>query len=64
MREGLPDLRISVLVFAEQPENRFVLLNGERLREGEEMPNGLLLEEVRRDRAIFVYRDYRFYLKS
>jgi len=64
MREGLPDLRISVLVFAEQPENRFVLLNGERLREGEEMPNGLLLEEVRRDRAIFIYRDYRFYLKS
>jgi len=64
LREGLPDLRISVLVFAEQPENRFVLLNGERLREGEELPNGLLLEEIRRDRAIFNYRNYRFYLKS
>jgi general secretion pathway protein B len=64
MREGLPDLRISVLVFAEQPESRFVLLNGERLREGEELPNGLLLEEIRRDRAIFNYRNYRFYLKG
>jgi len=64
MREGLPDLRISVLVFAAQPENRFVLLNGERLREGEELPNGLVLEEIRRDRAIFNYRNYRFYLKS
>lgn len=64
MREGLPDLRISVLVFAEQPQNRFVLLNGERLREGEELPNGLSLVEIRRDRAIFSYRNYRFYLKS
>lgn len=64
MREGLPELRISVLVYAELPENRFVLMNGERLREGEELPNGLLLEEIQRDRAIFNYRNYRFYLKS
>lgn len=64
MREGLPDLRISVLVYSEQPENRFLLLNGERLKEGEELPNGLLLEEIRRDRAIFNYRNYRFFLKS
>jgi general secretion pathway protein B len=64
MRDGLPDLRISVLVYAELPENRFVLMNGERLREGQELPNGLLLEEIRRDRAIFNYRNYRFYLKS
>ncbi len=64
MREGLPDLRISVLVYAELPENRFVLMNGERLREGQELSNGLLLEEIQRDRAIFNYRNYRFYLKS
>lgn len=63
-REGLPDLRISVLVFAEQPENRFLLLNGERMREGETLPNGLLLEEIRRDRAVFNYRNYRFFLKG
>jgi len=64
MREGLPELRISVLVFAEQPHDRFLLLNGERLREGEQTSGGLLLEEIRRDRAIFNYRNYRFYLKS
>lgn len=64
MRDGLPDLRISVLVYAELPENRFVLMNGERMREGEELPNGLRLEEIQRDRAIFNYRNYRFYLKS
>lgn len=64
MRDGLPELHISVLVYAELPENRFVLMNGERLREGQELPNGLVLEEIRRDRAIFNYRNYRFYLKS
>ena len=63
-REGLPDLKISVLVYAEQAENRFLLLNGERMREGDSLENGLRLEEIRRDRAIFMYRDYRFYLKS
>jgi hypothetical protein len=63
-REGLPELRISVLVYAERPENRFLLLNGERIREGDELPNGLRLEEIRRDRAIFNYRNYRFHLKS
>ena len=64
MREGLPDLRISVLVYAEQPDNRFLLMNGERMKEGQQLPNGLLLEEIRRDRAIFNYRNYRFCLKS
>ena len=63
-RAGLPDLRISVLVYAEQPENRFLLLNGERMREGEELENGLFLEEIQRDKAIFVYKNYRFHLKS
>lgn len=63
-REGLPELRISVLVYAERPENRFLLLNGERIREGDELPNGLRLEEIQRDRAIFNYRNYRFHLKS
>ncbi|MEJ8567517.1 general secretion pathway protein GspB [Elongatibacter sediminis] len=63
-RSGMPEMRIRVLVYADQPEDRFLLINDKRLREGDELEPGLRLEEIRRDRAIFTYRDYRFHLKS
>jgi hypothetical protein len=55
---------VSVLVYAENPQDRFLLVNGQRLREQESLDDGLLLLEIQRDRAIFSYRDYRFQLKS
>jgi hypothetical protein len=64
LREGLPELRIRVLVYADRSEDRFLLLNDTRLLEGEELEPGLRLEEIQRDRAIFSYRNYRFHLKS
>jgi general secretion pathway protein B len=64
LREGLPELRIRVLVYADRSEDRFLLLNDTRLHEGEELEPGLRLEEIQRDRAIFSYRNYRFHLKS
>ena len=64
LRDGLPELRITVLVWAEVPEDRFVLLNGQRVKEQETLESGLTLEEIRRDRAIFSYRNYRFHLKG
>lgn len=64
VRDSLGDLRVSVLVYAENPQDRFLLVNGQRLREQESLDDGLLLLEIQRDRAIFSYRDYRFQLKS
>lgn len=64
LRDGMPELRIRVLVYAARPEDRFVLVNDQRLREGEELEDGLKLEEIQRDQAIFSYRNYRFYLKG
>ena len=64
VRDSLGELRVSVLVYAENPQDRFLLVNGQRLREQESLEDGLLLLEIQRDRAIFSYRDYRFQLKS
>lgn len=64
LRESLPELRITVLVYSEKPEDRFLLINGERVRESDEIGNGLMLEEIQRDRAIFSYRSYRFHVKG
>jgi general secretion pathway protein B len=60
VREQLPAFRISVLVYAEQPQDRFILVNGTRRYEGDELQSGLVLQEIRRDGAIFSFRRYRF----
>jgi general secretion pathway protein B len=64
LRESMPEMRITVLVYSENPQDRFLLINGKRVREKDEVSDGLVVEEIQRDRAIFTYRDYRFQLKS
>jgi general secretion pathway protein B len=64
LRDSMPPLHITVLVYAEKPSDRFLLINGERLHEKETLSDGLVLEEIQRDRAIFTYRNYRFQVKS
>lgn len=63
-RNEMPEFKITVLVFAESAEDRFLLMNGERLREGDEVEGGIVLEEIRRDGAVFSYRQTRFLVKS
>jgi general secretion pathway protein B len=64
VRDSMGELHVSVLVYADDPQDRFLLVNGQRLQEQEELSDGLLLLEIQRDRAIFSYRNYRFQLKS
>ncbi len=64
LRDGLPEFRINVLVWAEKPEDRFLLINGQRLEEKDELIDGVVLDEIRRDGAVFRYRNYRFLVKG
>ena len=64
VRDSLPDLRITVLVYAERPEDRFVLLAGKRMVEKDPLADGVVLDEIRRDGAVFTYRNYRFLVKG
>ncbi len=63
VRNGVPEIKFSVLVYAEQPENRFVLINGERLIEGDELKPGLVVKHIRRDGVVFSYQLYQFFVK-
>jgi general secretion pathway protein B len=60
IRDQMSELKISVLVYADDPAERFVLLNGERVLEADTLASGIMLEEIRRDGAVFIYRNYRF----
>jgi general secretion pathway protein B len=64
VRDSLPELRISVLVYAEQPQDRFLLMSGQRMVEKDEYEGGVVLDEIRRDGAVFLYRKYRFLVKG
>jgi general secretion pathway protein B len=59
-RNQLPEMRISVLVYAERPEDRFLLMNGNRYGEGDKIADELVLQEIRRDGAVMKFRLYRF----
>ena len=60
VRADLPDIKFSVLVYALKPADRFVLLNGQRLGEGDTAQPGLVVKEIRRDGVVFSYRLYNF----
>jgi len=63
IRSTLPPMKISVLVYAEQAAERFVLMDGRRRVEGDEVTPGLELIEVRRDGAVMSYQAYRFLVR-
>jgi len=60
IRADVAEIKFSVLVYAKQPEDRFVLINGQRLIEGDSVQPGLVIEEIQRDGVTFSYRLYRF----
>jgi len=60
VRADIPEIKFSVLVYAAKPADRFVLINGQRLEEGDTAQPGLEVKEIRRDGVIFSYRLYQF----
>jgi general secretion pathway protein B len=60
IRADVAEIKFSVLVYAKQPQDRFVLINGQRFTEGDSVQPGLVIEEIQRDGVTFSYRLYRF----
>jgi general secretion pathway protein B len=59
-RANVPEIKFTVLVYATNPSDRFVLINGQRLLEGDTAGPDLVVKEIRRDGVIFSYRLYQF----
>jgi general secretion pathway protein B len=60
--EGLPALHLDLHVFAARPKDRFVMINMERLGEGDSLPNGVQVEAIRPDGVVLSYHGTRFLL--
>ncbi len=64
VRQNLPALNLLVHVYSNRPDDRFVLINGTRFREGDELAPGVRLAEIRPEGALIDFRDYRFLLSQ
>ena len=62
-RQDFPDLDVAVHVFATEPGNRFVLINGERYGQGDRLAPGVVLSEITRQGALVDFRNYRILLQ-
>lgn len=61
-RSDLPPLRISMHVFTDAPDGRFVIIDNHRYGEGASVASGLHIAEIRRDGVVMDFRGRRFLL--
>jgi general secretion pathway protein B len=59
---SLPALNMALHAWDALPSNRYVLLNGQKLREGQQTSEGVLVEQITADGAVLSWRDRRFVL--
>jgi general secretion pathway protein B len=60
--QALPELHLDVHVYATKPADRFVYINMRKYHEGNTLPEGPVIERIRRDGVVLNYRGLRFML--
>ena len=64
IKKELPDISISGHIYSNNPRDRIVNINGRIIREGENMTDGLKVEEITVSGVIFSYRKLRFRIRA
>jgi len=62
VRQELEDFRVTIRIYNDDPKQRFAVINQQRFFEGDEVSDGLRVEEIRRDGVVFEFEQYRFLL--
>lgn len=58
----IPQLRLDLHVFALHPQERFVMINMHKLREGDSLPEGVHVDSITPEGAVLSYSGSRFLL--
>ena len=58
----VPDLKLELLVYHNEPARRFVYINGKRYAQGQTIDGGPTVAEIRREGAVLEQRGNRFLL--
>jgi general secretion pathway protein B len=60
---SLPPLSLDMHVYAQRPQDRFIFLNMQRLREGDSLPEGVRVESITPDGVVLSQRGSKFVLE-
>jgi general secretion pathway protein B len=58
----IPQLRLDLHVYSARPEDRFVMINMHKLREGDSLADGVRVDSITTDGAVLSYNGSRFLL--
>ncbi len=59
-RNAVPSFKVNVFVYAVPPEDSFVMIDGEKYKEGQTVQPGLLLKEIRAESMVLMYQGRLF----
>ncbi len=60
IQREIPDMAIQLHAYSSKPDERLAYINSKKLREGDSVMPGLMLEQITPDGMIFSYKGYRF----
>lgn len=64
IQDQLPSLSFSAHLYASDPQERWVRVNGRRLEEGDSITSDLSIEEISSDTVLLNFRGQRFTMKA
>jgi general secretion pathway protein B len=59
---GLPELNLDLHIYANEPAQRAAFINGRRYREGDKLPEGVLVDSITPEGVVLRYGGQRFLL--
>lgn len=62
VRNNLPAMTFSFHVFSSTPQQRTIIINNRRLREGEEVSAGLMLQQITEDGVVLLFERHRIHI--
>jgi general secretion pathway protein B len=62
IRRELPAIQVGGSMYSDIAANRVLIINGQALREGQELAPGLVLEQIKLKAAVLSYKGYRYSL--
>ena len=62
VRNELPAMTFSFHVYSANPQQRTIIINNKRMREGDEVSQGLQLQEITDDGVVLLFRQHRIHI--
>jgi general secretion pathway protein B len=62
VRNNLPAMTFSFHVYSENPQQRTIIINNRRMREGDEVSAGLQLQQITDDGVVLLFTAHRIHI--